>query len=57
MNILSNKYFKFALAALFYILWVIWVNNYWLLIGLAIVYDIYVSEKVNWTFWKKKEWT
>jgi signal peptidase I len=53
-NILSNKYFKFATAALIYLLVVIWIGNYWLLIGLAIIYDIYVSGKVNWTFWKKR---
>ncbi|MGQ9621132.1 MAG: signal peptidase I [Bacteroidales bacterium] len=54
LEILTNKYFKFAVAAIIYILVVIWIGNYWLLVGLAIVYDIYVSEKVNWTFWKKR---
>jgi signal peptidase I len=54
MNILSNKYFKFAIAAVLYMLWVIWVGNYWLIAGLAIIYDIYVSGKVNWSFWKKR---
>jgi signal peptidase I len=24
------------------------------LIGLGIIYDLYISEKVNWTFWKKR---
>ena len=33
---------------------VIWIGNYWLLLGLGIIYDIYVSEKVNWAFWKKR---
>lgn len=37
-----------------YILWVIWVGNYWLLPGLGIIFDIYVSKKVNWAFWKKR---
>lgn len=55
MNILSNKYFKFAIAAVIYLLWVIWVGNFWLLIGLGVVFDIYVTEKVNWSFWKKRE--
>lgn len=53
-NIFSNKYFKFGVAALIYLLVVIWIGNYWFLIGLAVVYDLYVSEKVNWTFWKKR---
>ena len=53
-DILSNKYFRFAIAALIYLLIVIWIGNYWLIIGLAIVFDVYVSEKVNWAFWKKR---
>jgi signal peptidase I len=54
MNIITNKYFKFAVAAVIYLLVVIWIGNYWLLLGLALIYDIYVSEKVNWSFWKKR---
>ena len=51
---LKNKYFKFSFAALIFILWVIWIGNYWLLFGIAVIYDIYVSKKVNWAFWKKR---
>ncbi|HMT67319.1 MAG TPA: S26 family signal peptidase, partial [Bacteroidales bacterium] len=53
-ELLRNKYFKFGVAGVLYILWVIWVGNYWLLLGLPIVFDIYVSKKVNWAFWKKR---
>jgi signal peptidase I len=54
-NITGNKYFKFAIAAVIYLLWVIWLGNWWFLLGLAVIFDIYVSEKVNWAFWKKRE--
>ncbi len=54
-DILKNKYFKFAIAAIIYILLVIWIGSYWLLVGLAIIFDIYVTRKVNWSFWKKRE--
>jgi signal peptidase I len=53
-DILSNKSFRFSIIAIIYFLVVIWIGNYWLLIGLAILFDVYVSEKVNWTFWKKR---
>jgi signal peptidase I len=53
-NIISSKYFKFGIAALLYLLVVVWIGNYILLLGLVIVFDIYVSEKVNWAFWKKR---
>jgi len=54
-TILGNKYFRFGIAAFFYILFVVWLNNYWWLLGLGIIYDMYVTKKVNWTFWKKRE--
>jgi len=53
-EILSNKWFKFALIGLLYLLWVIWIESYLWLIGLAVIYDIYISKKVHWAFWKKK---
>lgn len=53
-NILNRKWLNFILAALFYLLWVIWLGNYWWLIGLAVIFDIYISKKVHWAFWKKK---
>jgi len=53
-NIFQRKYLKFFVVAILYILVVIWIGNWWFLIGLGIVYDLYVSGKVNWTFWKKR---
>ena len=54
-DIFQKKYIKFAIAAVIYILVVIWIGNYWFLLGLGIIFDLYISEKVNWTFWKKRE--
>lgn len=50
----SNKYTRFGFAGGAYLLFVIWLGNYWFLFGLPIVFDMYVSKKVNWTFWKKR---
>jgi len=44
---------KFSLAALTYILTVIWIGNYWFLLGLPIIFDVYISKFVPWNFWKK----
>ena len=54
LKFLRNKYFRFGLTSFIYILWVIWLKNFWFLIGLIIIYDWYISQKVNWTFWKKR---
>lgn len=49
-----KKYLSFAIVALLYILIVIWLKCYWWLLGLIVVFDLYVTKKVNWTFWKKR---
>jgi len=54
VNIFQKKYISFGIAALLYILVVVWIGNYWLLLGLAVIFDIYISEKVNWAFWKRR---
>jgi signal peptidase I len=53
-RLLDSKWFKFGLVGGLYLLWVIWLNNYWWLIGLGVIYDIYITGKVHWSFWKKK---
>ncbi|HJZ41355.1 MAG TPA: S26 family signal peptidase [Bacteroidales bacterium] len=45
----------FIIVSVIYILWVIWLRNYWYLFGLGIIFDLYISKKVNWTFWKKRD--
>lgn len=47
------KWIKFSFTALTYVLWVIWVGNLWLMPGILIVIDIYITKKVPWNFWKK----
>jgi signal peptidase I len=53
-KIFNNKYTRFGIAAGLYILFVVWLKNYWFLFGLPVIFDMYVSKKVNWTFWKKR---
>jgi signal peptidase I len=51
----SHKYFRVGVAATLYTLWVIWLGNYWWLFGLGIIFDIYITKKVNWSFWKSRK--
>ncbi len=53
-TILVNKWFKFITVGILYLLWVIWLGSFLWLIGLAVIFDIYITEKVHWSFWKKK---
>ncbi|MDR2066059.1 MAG: signal peptidase I [Prevotellaceae bacterium] len=52
--ILKNKWVKFGTASFLYILFVIWLRSPLWFLGLAVIYDIYISKKVKWTFWKDK---
>ena len=49
-----NKWVRFAFWALLYTLWVVWLGNYWWLLGLVILFDLLVTKKVHWLFWQKR---
>ncbi len=53
-DFLHNRWVKFGFWATFYLLWIIWLGNYWWLFGLIVVFDLYVTKKVKWAFWRKK---
>jgi len=56
-KIFKNKFLNFGITTILFLLLVIWIGNYWLLLGLPIIFDFYISKKVNWTFWKKRNAT
>lgn len=47
-EIWGNKWVKFSVVSLIYILWfVIWTRNLWWLLGVIVIYDIYISKFIN----------
>ncbi len=43
-EIISNKWLGFTLATVLYILWfVVWTGSLWFLLGLPLIYDLYIS--------------
>ncbi len=53
-EILINKWFKFGFILVIYLLWAYWVGSWWLLILVPVIFDIYITKRVHWAFWKKK---
>ncbi|MDL2283267.1 signal peptidase I [Odoribacter sp. OttesenSCG-928-G04] len=51
---LKNKWFKFGVVIVVYLLWTLWVGSWWLLLLVPVIFDIYITKKVHWAFWKKK---
>ena len=40
-----NKWVGFTLASLLYTLWfVVWTGNLWMLLGLVVIFDLYISK-------------
>lgn len=53
-NISKNQFIKFGIAFTLYLIWVIWLRNFWWLLGIPVLVDMYLTKKVNWSFWKKR---
>ena len=49
-----NKWARTVFWGLLYILWVIWLGNYWWLFGLVPIFDHHITRKVKWLFWKQE---
>ena len=49
-----NRWTRFTFWALLYIAWVIWLGNFWWLLGLGVIFDIFITRRVHWNFWKKR---
>jgi len=50
-----SQWIKFAIVSIIYILFTVWIVNYWLLIGLALIFDIYISKIIPWGAWKQSK--
>ena len=47
-EIWSNKWVKFGTVSVIYLLiFVVWTGNLWLLLGLPVIYDIYISKYLD----------
>ena len=53
-NVSKGQLIQFGIVSGLYLLWVIWLSNFWWLLGLVVIFDMYITGKVHWTFWKKK---
>ncbi len=51
----KGQWIKFAIVSILYLLFTFWVGNYWLLLGIPLIFDIYISKIVPWGAWKKSK--
>lgn len=54
-NTRTTRWVRFAIVAILYLAWVVWMNNYWFLLGLPLLFDIYITGYIPFTWWKKSK--
>ena len=52
----ANRWVGFTLATLLYVLWfVVWTGNLWFLLGIVVIYDLYISKYLYRSIGQKNE--
>ena len=52
----ANRWVGFTLATLLYVLWfVVWTGNLWFLLGIVVIYDLYISKYLYRSIGRKNE--
>ena len=51
----KRQWINFSIWAVLYILFTIWMGNLWLLLGLFVFIDIYLTKFIPWGAWKKSK--
>ena len=46
---------KFTGALLCYLLFLYWVESWWGLLVVPFIYDVYITKRINWQWWKDSE--
>lgn len=49
------QWIKFSVAIILYLAFLVWVKSWWGLILVPFIFDIYITKKVPWSFWKKSQ--
>ena len=52
-QIRPTRWVRFGIVSLIFFLWVIWMQNPWLLLIWLLLADIYITGYIPWTWWKK----
>ncbi|MCD7710045.1 MAG: signal peptidase I [Porphyromonadaceae bacterium] len=50
-----SRWIRFCVAAILLILFAIWLHNYYILLLFILLFDIYLTRYIPWTFWKKSK--
>lgn len=51
----KTRWLRFGLVSLIFVLWVAWLGNWWVLLVWPLLFDIYITGYIPFTWWKKSE--
>lgn len=51
-RITTGRWIRFAVVSLILILFIFWINNWWLLLLWLLLFDIYITCYIPWGWWK-----
>ena len=54
-NISKKQWIKFSIATVLYLLFTLWMQNGWLLLGVIVLVDIFLTKYIPWGAWKKSK--
>ena len=46
---------KFIVVLVLYLLFLYWVKSWWGLLVVPFIYDVYITKKIKWQWWKDAE--
>ena len=46
---------KFIVVLVLYLLFLYWVKSWWGLLVIPFIYDVYITKKIKWQWWKESE--
>ena len=49
----KKQWIKFGIATFLYLLFTLWMQNAWLLLGLILIVDIFLTQYIPWGAWKQ----
>ncbi len=51
----TTRWIRFAVVCLLFVAWVAWLGSWWVLVFLPLLFDIYITGYIPFTWWKKSK--
>ena len=51
----KKQWLKFIVVLALYLLFLYWVKSWWGLLVVPFIYDVYITKKIKWQWWKEEE--